>query len=92
MTSCLSLLPLQLEVFLPPSLSHHEPESQNAPRPLKLLLLGTLSQQWDEYLVGRSPFMRLVIGSGPPDQVLSSKEIHLSQRDRGQGIKDKDRR
>lgn len=30
--------------------------------------------------------------SGPPDQVLSTKEIYLPQRDRGQGIRGKDRR
>lgn len=32
------------------------------------------------------------IGIGhPPDQVLSTEEIHLSQRDKGQEIRDKDR-
>ena len=28
----------------------------------------------------------------PQDQVLSTKEIYLPQRDRGQGLRDKDRR
>ena len=35
---------------------------------------------------------RKSIVSGPKDQVLSTKEVYLPQRDRGQGIRDKDRR
>ena len=34
----------------------------------------------------------MVSAQDPQDQVLSTKEIYLPQRDRGQGIRDKDRR
>jgi hypothetical protein len=35
---------------------------------------------------------RTVLAQGPQVQVLSIKEIYFPQRDRGQGIRDKDRR
>lgn len=34
--------------------------------------------------------VRKCIDSGPPDQVLSTKDIYLPQRVKGQGIRDKD--
>ena len=32
------------------------------------------------------------VGSGPQDQVPSSKDVYLPQRDEGKGIRDRDRR
>jgi hypothetical protein len=36
--------------------------------------------------------IRIGMGSEPKDQLLSTKEIYLPQRDKGPGIRDKDRR
>ena len=40
----------------------------------------------------RKSLQEMGIGSAPQDQVLNTKEIHLPQRYRGQGIRDKHRR
>ena len=40
----------------------------------------------------KSQVLGKVSAQDPQDQVLSTKEIYLPQRDRGQGIRDKDRR